>query len=561
MLEWLLLHTLTVTLLAGLAYGLPRCRRLSPAAQHLLWLVVLVKLVTPPVLSWPWALPDPRHTPAAPLPQQPVLPSPEPEVDDLVVPLNVEMVAAPPAAEIPPQAAALPHDGPPTVPAEPETPRVPEQNVLPELAVFTWIAGGMLVAAVQAVRLVRLRRRLRGAGPAPAALEQQVREAAASLGVRPIPVQVVPVLASPMLCGLGRARLLWPEGLEASLGPDGQRAVLVHELAHLRRRDHWTKWLVLAAGCLWWWHPLYWLVRRQLGRAAELACDAWVVATLPDARRAYAEALLEVALRGSWTAAAEPVLGAAGSRRDFERRLIMILRESSACRLSLVAVVAAVALAVLALPGWTLESFGQAPPAADQRVVDPLPTIVAVPPVMPQATPSATTTPVPQAGGDAAARDKKIRDLEEKIRVLVKQLHELRGDMQPPAGVTVPPMVPVAPGTAIVPAAGPVTYYYQPVTSYRDGKTVTTYQLVVVPGPETEVNLTRVIYKLPAAKAEALASFLKEHVKAAVLETRVEGDTVTITTTPEMQRTIGQFVALLRTKSDSKAETRNPLPR
>src|SRR5205823_5781308 len=65
MLEWLLLHTVTVGLLAGLVAALCRCRRLPPAAQHLLWLVVLVKLLTPPVLAWPWALPAPFAAPSA----------------------------------------------------------------------------------------------------------------------------------------------------------------------------------------------------------------------------------------------------------------------------------------------------------------------------------------------------------------------------------------------------------------------------------------------------------------------------------------------------------------
>ena len=68
----------------------------------------------------------------------------------------------------------------------------------------------------------------------------------------------------------------------------------VSELAHLRRRDHWIGWLQLVAGCLWWWHPLYRYVSRQVRANAELACDAWVVTLMPSARRAYADALLEV---------------------------------------------------------------------------------------------------------------------------------------------------------------------------------------------------------------------------------------------------------------------------
>src|SRR5436190_5290430 len=68
MVQWLLLHTVVVALLAALALALGRWRRLPPAARHLLWLLVLVKLLTPPVLAWPWALPTPFGEPAPPDP-------------------------------------------------------------------------------------------------------------------------------------------------------------------------------------------------------------------------------------------------------------------------------------------------------------------------------------------------------------------------------------------------------------------------------------------------------------------------------------------------------------
>jgi len=53
---------------------------------------------------------------------------------------------------------------------------------------------------------------------------------------------------------------------------------------------------------------------------------------------------------------------------------------------------------------------------------------------------------------------------------------------------------------------------------------------------------------LPAAKAEALAKFLQQQVKAPVLETKAEGNSLTVTTTPEVQRAIGGFVALVQGK-------------
>src|SRR5262249_42867412 len=65
MLEWLVLNTLTAAGLALLVLALSRVARLGPALRHALWLVVLAKLLTPPLVRWPWSLPVPVRTAAA----------------------------------------------------------------------------------------------------------------------------------------------------------------------------------------------------------------------------------------------------------------------------------------------------------------------------------------------------------------------------------------------------------------------------------------------------------------------------------------------------------------
>src|SRR5947209_10598868 len=57
MLWWLAENTVFAAILAGFVVLICRCFRPGPAVQHALWLVVLVKLLTPPLIEWPWALP------------------------------------------------------------------------------------------------------------------------------------------------------------------------------------------------------------------------------------------------------------------------------------------------------------------------------------------------------------------------------------------------------------------------------------------------------------------------------------------------------------------------
>lgn len=65
-------------------------------------------------------------------------------------------------------------------------------------------------------------------------------------------------------------------------------------------------------------------------------------------------------------------------------------------------------------------------------------------------------------------------------------------------------------------------------------------------GPGSEVEtLTRAKYKLPAGRAAALATFIKEHVKED-LETKVDGDTLVVTAASDDQTRIGQFIQLLK---------------
>ena len=71
-------------------------------------------------------------------------------------------------------------------------------------------------------------------------------------------------------------------------------AVLAHEGAHVRRRDGLVSALAGVNRCLFWFHPLAWVLERKLAVLAEHACDEASVATLGD-REQYAQVLLEMA--------------------------------------------------------------------------------------------------------------------------------------------------------------------------------------------------------------------------------------------------------------------------
>lgn len=191
-----------------------------------------------------------------------------------------------------------------------------------------------------------------------------------------------------------------------------------------------------------------------------------------------------------------------------------------------------------------------------------------------------------QVKDGASNSDKSLDALEAKLQALLKEIQALRAakatQPTPPAQRSTPKTVrsirlnpsavkqevvkPVivaqpriaAPNHIVVRSADPKAIEQKrAVIIEAEGKPKTgeAYRLemkMVGAGDGGVVNLTRASYQMPAANAKALNEFLTSHVKASVMETRVEGDKITVTTTPEAQQTIGALVALMLGKAPAK---------
>lgn len=233
---------------------------------------------------------------------------------------------------------------------------------MPHIPAHVWLLGAMTALAIGGGRVWWFRRLLtKGHAPGPE-IAAMVASASATLGLRRTPeTTLVDERITPMVwCGR-RARLVLPRPLWDELDEIGRAAVVHHELAHLKRRDHWVCWAEALVGLLYWWHPIAWWVRRRIREEADLCCDAWVTALLPEHRTAYAQALVSTRRYISEHGSAPPAvgLGVMSNRgRRFARRLLMIMTHSHKPRLSttgralalIVAAAGAIASPVLACP-------------------------------------------------------------------------------------------------------------------------------------------------------------------------------------------------------------------
>jgi beta-lactamase regulating signal transducer with metallopeptidase domain len=370
MLGWFVETTLVASGLAVVAASAGRLRSIGPTARHALWLVVLLKLMTPPLFCWPWAadwgVSNRPSTLATTAPHTPAA-----RADNSFSPPSLTKLGATTLAELERSLNAL---GSKPAARVPDADRKSEAGLRSlaflrralrwaaqpdQMARLTtglgygWLFLTVLLAVGQALRVSQFRRRLQAAVPAPEFLVDEAERIGRGLGIRLPELLIVPDLHTPLVWCLNRPKLLLPAILVKTLDLDSWRGILIHELAHLRRGDHWVSRLELAAGLIWWWNPVYWLARSRIDAEAELACDAWVVSTLPKDRLAYAEALFNIVSTLSMAKAPAPALGAVSSGRLFERRLTMILHGDASCRLSPGALLAACLLVLLALPSWT----------------------------------------------------------------------------------------------------------------------------------------------------------------------------------------------------------------
>ena len=274
-------------------------RRMSAAARHFVWTLAVLALLLLPVLSFGlpgWTLveltarPAPEPGPVADL--QPVSPP--------LSPAPIDTSDAPPASN-----------------------PFPWSRVLSML----YAAGTILVLARLVVEQWSLRRLARRA---PAVQDPEwtalLAEGAGLMGIRrTCRLLRSPDETMPMTFGIGQPAIVIP-AVADGWSPSRRRAVLLHELAHVGRRDCLTQMLAAVACAFYWMHPVVWWIARRLRVERELACDDRVLLAGTQPRE-YAGDLLDLAYTLGSRRAPALAVSMAGSPQ-IEGRMLAVLDEN-----------------------------------------------------------------------------------------------------------------------------------------------------------------------------------------------------------------------------------------
>jgi beta-lactamase regulating signal transducer with metallopeptidase domain/type II secretory pathway component GspD/PulD (secretin) len=167
-----------------------------------------------------------------------------------------------------------------------------------------WIAVASLLFGRVLICNAILIRRLRGASPVrDARVLDELGRCCRAAGVLRRPMLcITDVVRVPAAAGLWRTRILLPSSLIDRLSNDELRAVLLHELAHIRCRDIAVNWMLAALHSMHWFNPVVWLAFTRLRADREAARDAmvlrWLAGTEPAAAsQRYGRTLLNIAER------------------------------------------------------------------------------------------------------------------------------------------------------------------------------------------------------------------------------------------------------------------------
>jgi beta-lactamase regulating signal transducer with metallopeptidase domain len=239
---WGVPATLQGTVLLGLAWLADRLlvRRAWPQVLSILWMLALARFFLPPDLGSPVSVTRGLGAPALA------------------------------AAEITPSAEIL------------------------ATIVAVWLVGVLACLAARAAGRIRLRRELREV-ELPREWKRALARAARRLrrGARRIPrVATLDSLATPAVHGVLVPVLLLPRPWIGRRPARSDEHALLHELAHVARRDLLADEVVALVRAVLWFHPLVWIAADRLHALAELQCDQTVARVLGSDARSYRSSLV-----------------------------------------------------------------------------------------------------------------------------------------------------------------------------------------------------------------------------------------------------------------------------
>jgi beta-lactamase regulating signal transducer with metallopeptidase domain len=283
--------------------------KLNAQWHYLIWFILIIKLLVPygPASSVSIFNALPR------VPQQITAP--------VQLPQQSPAVPAPVMEERP-----GPTDPVIGYPAEQEQELLQTKRAPVNIAATVWFAGAALLLMWLVITQLVLNQRIRQSTVShDRSIEQLAFVCKEKLRIRRhVPVIVQEAVGIPSLFGLFKPKILvTPDTLKLSCRE--QEYILLHELAHYKRKDNVLNYFLLGLQVVHWFNPVLWHCFKRMREDMEIATDAMVLKTLSrEEHREYGQTLLTV-LSGLGTSKLVPkLLGVVDDKNSIKRRIQMI---------------------------------------------------------------------------------------------------------------------------------------------------------------------------------------------------------------------------------------------
>jgi Tol biopolymer transport system component/beta-lactamase regulating signal transducer with metallopeptidase domain len=316
-------------------------KRVRAVFRYWLWLLVLMKLVLPPMLSLPtgigyWVG---DHIPAAA------------DVSNRTFD-TVALERARPSG-------GMPHVRPSENVTSENTTMASGDTGLTSLTwqavVFLlWLAGVLAFLAVLVQRIMFVGGLVAAGCPAGDELTGLLEQCRRQMTVkRDIKLRLSEAVPSPAVCGLLSPVVLMPTSLVEKLSPEGLRAALIHELAHIKRGDLWVNSIQTFLQVVYFYNPFVWFANSMIRKVCEEAVDETVLVALGGQAKHYSNTLIDIGETVFWKAdLGLRLIGVAESKKALQWRIRHMLNRPipKSSKLGVLGIIVVIIIAAVLLP-------------------------------------------------------------------------------------------------------------------------------------------------------------------------------------------------------------------
>ncbi len=332
-------------------------KKVKAVFRYWIWMLVLAKLVLPTSLSSPlslgyWFGDKLMYVTESEMGVETEAEAVEPAPTDMLPIINIVPIEV--SRHTPAVLPMIPGAEP--VAAEPVSP--PPASVTPlswqGIVFLIWLAVVIVMGLLLLQRALFVRGLVAQAKEANRLMNDALVYCCERMGVkRKLGLKVSANATSPAVCGLIRPMILLPRNLLSSLGAGRLRAVLMHELAHIKRGDLWVNLVQTVLQIIYFYNPLLWLANCVIRRVREQAVDEAVLVAMGEKAKQYPQTLVSVAkLAFKQPALSLRLIGVVESKSALAGRIKHILGRPmpKSAKIGIVGVLAVIIAGAILLP-------------------------------------------------------------------------------------------------------------------------------------------------------------------------------------------------------------------